>query len=40
MLFRSFTRKPDPWESLVQKLGASIGAGVATVVTAPALQLR
>lgn len=36
----NFTRKPDPWESLVQKLGASIGAGIATVVTAPALQLR
>ncbi len=36
----NFTRQPDPWESLVQKLGASIGAGLATVVTAPALQLR
>jgi protease-4 len=36
----NFTRQPDPWESLVQKLGASIGAGLATVVTAPALQLN
>lgn len=36
----NFTRQPDPWESLVQKLGASIGAGLATVVTAPALQLH
>lgn len=36
----NFTRKPDPWESLVQKLGASIGVGLASVVTAPALQLH
>jgi protease-4 len=36
----NFTRQPDPWESLVQKLGASIGAGLATVVTAPSLQLH
>jgi protease-4 len=36
----NFTRQPDPWESLVQKLGASIGAGLATVVTAPAFQLN
>lgn len=36
----NFTRKPDPWESLVQKLGASVGAGLASVVTAPALQLH
>lgn len=36
----NFTRQPDPWESLVQKLGASIGAGLATAVTAPALQLH
>ena len=36
----NFTRQPDPWESLVQKLGASIGAGIATAVTAPALQLN
>jgi len=36
----NFTRQPDPWESLIQKLGASIGAGLATVVTAPSLQLH
>jgi protease-4 len=36
----NFTRQPDPWESLVQKLGASIGAGLAAAVTAPALQLH
>jgi len=36
----NFTRQPDPWESLVQKLGASIGAGLATVVTAPSFQLN
>jgi protease-4 len=36
----NFTRQPDPWESLVQKLGASIGVGLATVVTAPNLQLH
>jgi protease IV len=36
----NFTRQPDPWESLVQKLGASIGAGLATVVTAPTFQLN
>jgi len=36
----NFTRQPDPWESLVQKLGASIGAGLATAVTAPSLQLH
>lgn len=36
----NFTRKPDPWESLVQKLGASVGVGLASVVTAPALQLH
>ncbi len=36
----NFTRQPDPWESLVQKLGASIGVGLATVVTAPSLQLH
>lgn len=36
----SFTRKPDPWESLVQKLGASVGAGFATAITAPGLQLH
>ena len=36
----NFTRQPDPWESLVQKLGASIGVGLATAVTAPGLQLH
>jgi protease-4 len=36
----NFTRQPDPWESLVQKLGASIGVGLATIVTAPSLQLH
>lgn len=36
----SFTRQPDPWESLVQKLGVSIGAGLATVVTSSGLQLH
>lgn len=36
----SFTRQPDPWESLVQKLGMSIGAGLATVVTSSGLQLH
>ena len=36
----NFTRQPDAWESLVQKFGMSIGAGLATVVTAPSLQLH
>ncbi len=36
----NFTRQPDPWESIVQKLGASMGAGLATVLTAPNLQLH
>ncbi|CCK76183.1 Periplasmic serine protease (ClpP class) [Oleispira antarctica RB-8] len=36
----NFTRQPDPWESLVQKFGMSVGAGLATVVTAPSLQLH
>lgn len=36
----SFTHQPDPWESLVQKLGMSIGAGLATVVTSSGLQLH
>ena len=36
----NFTRQPDPWESLIQKLGASIGVGLATIVTAPSLQLH
>jgi protease-4 len=36
----NFTRQPDPWESLVQKLGASVGVGLATAVTAPGLQLH
>jgi protease-4 len=36
----NFTRKKDAWESLVQKLGASIGTGLATAVTSTSLQLR
>lgn len=36
----NFTRQPDPWESLVQKLGASIGSGIATAITGPGLQLH
>jgi protease-4 len=36
----NYTRKPDPWESLVQKLGMSVGAGLATAVTSTSLQLH
>lgn len=36
----NYTRKPDPWESLVQKLGMSVGAGFATAVTSTSLQLH
>lgn len=36
----NFTRQPDPWESLVQKFGASMGAGLATAVTGSRLQLH
>lgn len=36
----NYTRKPDPWESLVQKLGMSVGAGLATAVTSSSLQLH
>ena len=36
----NFTQKKDAWESLVQKLGASIGAGLATAVTGNSLQLH
>lgn len=36
----NFTPQKDPWESIMQKLGTSIGAGIATVVTAPSLQLH
>ena len=28
----NFTRRPDPWEELVQKLGVSLGEGVATAI--------
>lgn len=36
----NFTLQKDPWESLVQKLGASIGTGLATAVTGTSLQLH
>ena len=36
----SFTRQPDPWEELVQKLGASVGSGIASTFTSTSLQLR
>jgi len=36
----NFTRQPDPWEALVQKLGASIGGGFASTITSSGLQLR
>ncbi|MGK0248814.1 MAG: protease-4 [Oleispira sp.] len=36
----NFTLQKDAWESLVQKLGASIGAGLATAVTGTSLQLH
>ena len=36
----NFTPQKDPWASIMQKLGSSIGAGIATVVTAPSLQLH
>lgn len=36
----NFTLQKDPWESLVQKLGASIGSGLATAVTGTSLQLH
>ncbi|MFT7409613.1 MAG: protease-4 [Oleispira sp.] len=36
----NFTLQKDAWESLVQKLGASIGAGLATAVTGNSLQLH
>jgi protease-4 len=36
----NFTLQKDAWESLVQKLGASIGSGLATAVTGTSLQLH
>ncbi|MFT6113573.1 MAG: protease-4 [Glaciecola sp.] len=36
----NFTLQKDAWESLVQKLGASIGTGLATAVTGTSLQLH
>jgi protease-4 len=36
----NFTLQKDAWESLVQKLGASIGTGLATAVTGNSLQLH
>lgn len=36
----NFTLQKDPWESLVQKLGTSIGSGLATAVTGTNLQLH
>ena len=36
----NFTQKKDAWESLVQKLGASIGTGLATAVIGNSLQLH
>lgn len=36
----NFTRKPDPWESLIQKLGMSFGAGLASSIVSPSLQLH
>lgn len=36
----NFTRQPDPWEELVQKLGASVGQGIATFATTSSFELR
>ncbi|MDK2778884.1 MAG: S49 family peptidase [Pseudomonadota bacterium] len=36
----NFTRKPTPWEDLVQRLGASMGRGFATLLTEQSLTLR
>jgi protease-4 len=36
----NFTLQKDAWESLVQKLGTSIGTGLATAVTGTSLQLH
>ncbi len=36
----NFTRKLSPWEDLVQRLGASMGRGFATLLTEQSLRLR